>query len=146
MATRTISDASILAQIAAARSRERKARNDGLRAMTARYQRASARIRLGLSTGVEISFPAASVIALRGLTPAQLGSVTLDSSGGTLRWDALDIDLSVAGLILAMVGRTEQARQLARIAGSVSSPAKAIAARRNGAKGGRPRKAASTRS
>ena len=74
MATRTISDASILAQIAAARSRERKARNDGLRAMTARYQRASARIRLGLSTGVEISFPAASVIALRGLTPTQLGS------------------------------------------------------------------------
>lgn len=62
------------------------------------------------------------------------------SPGGTaLRWDTLDVDLSVAGLLLDSVGRRQRSQELARLAGQVTSKAKARAARAIGAKGGRPR-------
>ena len=47
------------------------------------------------------------------------------------------MDLSIPGLLAGVFGtRAHMARQ----AGRATSPAKASAARRNGAKGGRPRK------
>ncbi|PZR07781.1 MAG: DUF2442 domain-containing protein, partial [Azospirillum brasilense] len=52
---------------------------------------------------------------------------------------ALDADLSVPGLLAGLFGtRAFMARQ----AGRATSPAKAAAARANGARGGRPRKSA----
>jgi len=54
-----------------------------------------------------------------------------------LAWDALDLDYTVAGLVNGVFGT---ARWMAARAGRTSSPAKAAAARTNGAKGGRPRK------
>jgi hypothetical protein len=52
---------------------------------------------------------------------------------------ALDIDLSIPGLLAGLFGTTAY---IARRAGRTKSPAKASAARVNGAKGGRPRKSA----
>lgn len=140
MAKQGISDAEILAQIPDARARERTARRDGLRARSARFQRSSDRLILELTNGVQFAIPVVAIPALRKMSAAQISAVALDSSGGALRWDVHDIDLSVAGLVLSAIGKKEQVRQLARLAGSVSSPAKAMAARRNGTKGGRPRK------
>ena len=57
-----------------------------------------------------------------------------------LHWEKLDVDFSVPGLVAGIFGT---ARWMAARAGRASSPAKAAAARANGAKGGRPRKAAS---
>ncbi len=142
MPTRVTTDADILAQIPAARARERRDARDGLRASKARYQRSANRLLIELTNGVTFTFPTQTVPALRDLAAAQLARVTLDASGGGLRWDAVDIDLSVAGLILSVIGPKEQRRQLARLAGSVTSRAKAAAARRNGRKGGRPRRSA----
>lgn len=135
-----ISDAAILAQIPAARARERAARRDGLRATGACYQRARERLVIDLANGVQFAMPTALLPQLRALSATQRAAVRVDPSGAALRWDAADIDLSVAGLILSVIGPKEQARQLARIAGSITTPAKASASRRNGAKGGRPRK------
>jgi hypothetical protein len=45
-------------------------------------------------------------------------------------------------LILSVIGLKEQRLQLARLADSVTSRAKAAAARKNGLKGGRPRRSA----
>jgi predicted butyrate kinase (DUF1464 family) len=59
-----------------------------------------------------------------------------------LHWEDLDADLSVPGLLLSSIGRSERLSELARLAGRAKSPAKAAAARANGAKGGRPRKVA----
>jgi hypothetical protein len=50
------------------------------------------------------------------------------------------VDYSVPGLVAGIFGT---ARWMAARAGRAGSPAKAAAARANGAKGGRPRKAAS---
>lgn len=59
--------------------------------------------------------------------------------GYGLHWEELDVDLSLPGLMAGIFGtRTWMARR----AGQATSAAKAAAARANGAKGGRPRKAA----
>ena len=140
MASRTLSDAEILAQIPAARARERRERKQGLRASTARYDRASRRIILELTNGYLFAFPVRSVPSLNGATTSQLAAVQLDPSGSGLRWETLDVDLSVPGLLFSAVGVEERLRHLAGLAGRVRSDAKARAARANGRKGGRPRK------
>jgi len=140
MASRTLSDAEILAQIPAARARERRERKQGLRASTARYDRASRRIILELTNGYLFAFPVRSVPSLNGATTSQLAAVQLDPSGSGLRWETLDVDLSVPGLLFSAVGVEERLRHLAGLAGGVRSDAKARAARANGRKGGRPRK------
>ena len=62
----------------------------------------------------------------------------MDASGGGLRWNSLDVDVSVPGLLLSALGVDERLRHLASLAGRVSTDAKARAARANGRKGGRP--------
>jgi hypothetical protein len=143
MAIRRLSDAEILQQIPPARVAEQAARRRGHRARAVRFDRAKGRVVLELSSGVLFAFPIAGIPALRRATPVQLAQVATNASGSTLRWDALDVDMSVAGLLLAAVDPAERRRYLAALAGHATSPAKAAAARVNGAKGGRPRKPAS---
>lgn len=135
--------AEILAQIPAARARGARERAAGRRAVSAAYDPQTGRIMMELASGYLFGFPAAAVPALAGATPAQLAAVELSLGGGGLHWEALDVDLSVPGLLLSSVGRAERLRELARLAGATTSEAKAAAARANGAKGGRPPKAAS---
>jgi hypothetical protein len=145
MAT-TISDAALLAQIPAARQAERVARRRGHRAQSVRYDAAHRRIVVELTNDVIFAFPVRALPSLRRATPRELRRVQLSPSGSVLRWPALDVDLSVAGLLLAAIDPAERTRALARLAGRATSPAKADAARANGAKGGRPRKTATPRS
>jgi hypothetical protein len=140
MAGRRLTDAEILAQIPAARAREARARKQGLRATRAKFDRRARRIVLELTSGHSFAFPVKSVRALEGVTDAQLSSVELDPSGVALRWDALDIDLSVPGLLFSAFGERERFSHLASLAGRVTTEAKARAARANGRKGGRPKK------
>ena len=139
MARRRMTDAEILAQIPAARQREKRERRRGLRALNARYDAAARRIELELSNGMLFAFPVQLIRALERLSPSELRKVRVDASGGALRWDERDLDLSVPGLLLASVGEVDRRRYLARLAGSAKSPSKAAAARANGALGGRPR-------
>jgi hypothetical protein len=140
MAKRRPSDAEILAQIPAARSRERRERKRGLRASAARYDRSAGRVVLELTNGCLFAFPVAAIPALRSASPSEVATVEIDPSGGALRWDGLDVDLSVPGLLLSAVGVDERLRHFASLAGSVRSDAKARAARSNGRKGGRPKR------
>jgi hypothetical protein len=140
MGERRLTDAEIVAQIPAARAREARERKQGLRALSATYDRAARRVVLELTNGYSFAFPIAAIRALDGATPTQLASVEIDPSGGALRWDGLDVDLSVPGLLFAAVGVRERLRHLAGLAGMSRSEAKASAARANGLKGGRPAK------
>lgn len=141
MAKRHLTRAEILAQLPAARARERAARYAGMRARSASYDAQRDLLVLELTNGVLFGFPTTVVPVLRGLTPRQLGRVALSPSGGGLHWDEADVQLSVPGLLLASFSRSEAGRELARVAGRSRSDAKARAARANGARGGRPRKA-----
>lgn len=139
------SKAKILAQLPAARAREARARRAGLRATAASYDRRTGRVMLELTSGYVFGFPTAAIPALDGASPEQLATVELSPGSSGLHWDALDVDLSVPGLLLASLGRSQRLSELARLAGQVTSPAKAAAARANGAKGGRPKKKAARR-
>jgi hypothetical protein len=140
MASRRLTEADILAQIATARTRETRERRQGRRASSARYDRATRRIELELTNGIHFAFPVEAIPSLAAASDDELADVRLDAAGGGLIWDAIDVDLSVPGLILSAVEPGERRRHLAGMAGRARSHAKAQAARANGRKGGRPRK------
>ncbi len=132
----------ILRQVQAARAREVRERATGRRAVSAYYDRQSGRVMMELTSGFVFGFPAKSIPALAKASPQQLAAVELSPRGSGLHWEDLDTDLSVPGLLLSSIGRSERFSELARLAGRTKSPAKAAAARANGTKGGRPRKVA----
>ena len=111
------------------------------RASAARYDAATGRVVVDLVNGCGYAFPTRLVQDLRGASAADLADVRVDGPGFNLRFPALDVDLYVPALVAGIFGsRAWMTRELARIAGRATSPAKASAARANGAKGGRPRK------
>ena len=80
---------------------------------------------------------------LAGPDPADLAEIEITPSGLGLHWPRLDADVYVPGFMKGIYGtRRWMAALLGAEGGKSSSPAKAAAARTNGAKGGRPRKQA----
>lgn len=111
-----------------------------LRATTASYDAANHRVLVELTGGVLFGIPLARLPEIAHASPRQLDAVEVVGAGNVLHWEALDADYSVPALALSMIPRAAAAKELARLAGSATSRAKATAARTNGKKGGRPRK------
>lgn len=127
--------------IANAAERGRDSLQSEPRARKARYDRRSGRIVVELTNGCSFAFPAHRAQGLERASDNILSKVEILGAGLGLHWDALDVDLSVPGLLAGMFGTKKYMdRQRAARAGATTSRAKAAAARRNGAKGGRPRK------
>lgn len=127
------------AQIDAALERGNAARLREPRAAAARYDRRLDRVVVELTNGCTFAFPPRLAQGLENATEDQLAAIEILGAGYGLHWDALDADLSIPGLLAGLFGTKAY---MARQAGQAISPAKAAAARANGAKGGRPRKAA----
>jgi hypothetical protein len=127
------------AEIDAALARGAAARRLEPRAARARYDRALDRVVVELTNGCSFAFPPRLAQGLEHATADQLAAVEVLGVGSGLHWDALDVDLALPGLLAGLFGT---ASWMARQAGRASSPAKAAAARANGAKGGRPRRSA----
>ena len=108
------------------------------RAASARYDGQAQRIVVELTSGATFAFPPALVQHLRGASPEQLAEIEVSAAGFGLHWPQLDEDYTVKGLMNGVFGT---AKWMAAKAGRATSPAKAAAARANGKKGGRPRKA-----
>jgi hypothetical protein len=125
------------AQIDAAAERGRIARRTEPRAASARYDRRLGRVIVELTNGCTFTFPPRLAQGLESATADQLAAVEVLGVGYGLHWEALDVDLSIPGLLAGLFGTKAY---MARQAGRATSPAKAVAARANGAKGGRPRK------
>ena len=99
------------------------------------------KIRVELNTGLEIAFPPYAAQGLAQATDKALTNVHVTPFGLGLHWPDCDADLLVSGLVEGLLGtRSFMKLHLSR-AGQSTSPAKAKAARQNGLKGGRPRKA-----
>lgn len=135
-----MSDAADLtdAEMDAAFARGEAARRAEPRASAARYDPALDRVVVELTNGCTFAFPPRLAQGLEGATPEQLAAVEVLGAGYGLHWEALDADLSLPGLMAGLFGT---AAHMARQAGRATSPAKAAAARANGARGGRPRRA-----
>ncbi len=111
------------------------------RAAAARYDAASGRIVVDLTNDCTFAFPARRVQELADASDAEIAAVEIAGAGFGLHWAARDADVSLQGLMGGLFGTKAWMSELARRAGQSRSPAKTAAARVNGAKGGRPRKA-----
>lgn len=109
------------------------------RAAAVRYDPRLERVVVDLTNGCLFAFPPRLAQGLEAATDAELATVEVLGAGYGLHWEALDVDLSVPGLLAGLFGTQAY---MARRAGLATSAAKAAASRANGAKGGRPRKVA----
>ena len=72
-------------------------------------------------------------------TPEQIAACRIRENGASLHWDELDVQMTTIA-ILQVAFKFTTVSSNARRAGAARTHAKAAAARRNGAKGGRPKK------
>jgi hypothetical protein len=127
-------------EIEAARERGRIADATEPRAKSASYDAATSRLIIELKNGSTFIIPVHLIQGLAEATYAERAEIELWGDGFALRWEALDLDFTVPGLVAGIFGTR---KYMSSLAGRATSPAKAAAARANGAKGGRPRKVAS---
>ena len=73
-------------------------------AVSARYEQGSARLIVGLHTGVEIAVPVALLGDLAGAPPEHLSEISVTPSGLGLHWPRLDADVYVPALLEGRFG------------------------------------------
>jgi hypothetical protein len=127
------------AQIDAALERGKIAQASEPRAAAARYDKRRGQVVVDLTNGCTFAFPPRMAQGLEMATDDELSKIEILGRGYGLHWEGLEVDLSIPGLLAGIFGTSAY---MARRAGQATSPAKAKAARAHGAKGGRPRKAA----
>ena len=110
------------------------------RAASATYSQRNAALEIVLRNGAMLSLPVRLIPWLRDVAPQVVRAVEILDDGGGLHWEAIDLDLSVPALVTSALEGPHWMAELGRSGGRRKSPAKAAAARKNGAKGGRPRK------
>jgi hypothetical protein len=108
------------------------------RAHTAAYDPKKCLVLVELRSGFAFGFPPERVSGLDESSAKELAEVEISPSGDGLRWNDLDVHVSLTGLIAEAMNLKEWAP---RIMGQARSSKKARASRINGLKGGRPRKA-----
>jgi hypothetical protein len=122
---------------------------DWLRAASANVNRRKKILTITMVGDLVISVPLARINdAFPNAMPLEdprIGNVRVEDNGSTIEWPELEIDFSVAEMLPEFMG-IATAKAVARKAASTKSPARAATARKNGSKGGRPRKKELTRS
>ena len=108
------------------------------RANSVRYDVHQGLLVVELRTGFAFGFPPERVPGLEKLDAKKLAVVRISPSGDGLHWDEVGVDVSLTGLVSEALNLREWAP---RFMGQTRSEAKARAARLNGMKGGRPRRA-----
>ncbi len=110
------------------------------RAVLAEYHPAERRVHVELSNGALFAFPVDDAQGLADASDEDIAAVDISPSGYALEWRSIDVDLLLEPLMRGVLGTREWMREIGRRGGRRTSKRKASAARRNGAKGGRPRK------
>jgi len=142
MATWTINNNDLDDQIKQAKRAGVVALENEPRASAARYSPSRRQVIVELTNGCSFIFPVDKAQGLAGASNKDLADVKVLGQGFGLHWEKLDVDLSIPALVVGLFGSKAWMQELARRGGASTSPAKAAAARSNGAKGGRPRRTA----
>jgi len=130
-----------LEEIKQAKKRGAAVLKEGPTAISARYDHASGKVIVELSSGLQIAFSHKNAQGLENGTPGELEVIEIASSGLGLHFPKLDADLYVPGLLQGVFGsKAWTAARSGAKGGASKSPAKTVAARANGTKGGRPKK------
>jgi len=128
-------------EFALATKRGQELRREGPTATAARYDRRTQRIKIMLSSGVELAFAPQKAQGLENASAQALSKIEITPSGAGLYFPDLDVDIYLPSLLLGILGsRKWAASRLGALGGRSSSAAKISASRRNGRLGGRPRK------
>ena len=131
--------ATTIAQIDSALTQARKFAASDRRVVRAEYERKHDLLTLHLDDGVRVSIPRSNLQGLQDAKPTQMSKIEILGRGTGLHWPLLDVDHYVPGLLNHVFGTGRWMAELGRRGGSVTSAAKAAAARANGRKGGRPK-------
>jgi hypothetical protein len=94
---------------------------------------------LELRNGASVTIPVKSIPELASQPAKELAKVKVDGFGEGLLWPSLDVAISAPGLLAEFFGYATRAK-IARAGGRARTPAKVSAARKNGRKGGRPKR------
>jgi hypothetical protein len=124
----------------AARARGKARAEEASAVVDARYDRVSDAVQLVFRGGGSMTIPRRFIPGLEGQPVSALDAISVSPAGDALLWTSLDADVYVPGLVERAFGHRLFAAASGRRGGRRRSKAKAAAARRNGAKGGRPRK------
>jgi hypothetical protein len=111
------------------------------RALSARFDRHSGRIVIGLNSGLEVGFLPQRTQGLEKAAPAALEKIEISPSGYGIHFPKLDVDVYLPALLEGVHGtRRWMAARLGSLGGMSRSRGKIAAARKNGKLGGRPAK------
>ncbi len=91
-------------QIAAARKAAMIADATDPRALSANYNTQTGQVIVNLKNGAVYSFPSAIAQGLSNAPNELIAAVEVTPSGDGLHWEALDVDLTVKGLLLGVFG------------------------------------------
>jgi hypothetical protein len=113
------------------------------KATAARYDRASGRVVIRLSSKLDVSFSPHDAEGLEHAKPSQLEEIEISPSGFGIHFPKLDADLYLPTLLEGFLGSKRwMASRLGELGGKSKSVAKKAASRANGKLGGRPKKVA----
>lgn len=98
------------------------------------------RIELRTGTGWGFVIDRANIKEFERIAPSEMTQMRLSPAGTALHLDGHNVHVSVDGLLASLRPFSLFSKLLARRGGMAKSRAKKQASRRNGAKGGRPRK------
>src|SRR3990167_5175367 len=127
--------------LAQAVERGSKRNDSGIRAASLRYLPLIKSLLVVFADKTAVALPVHNYPELSKLTVAQLKRVSLGIAGSALCLEEADLHVSIAGLVGASAPLRRMAVTIAAARnGSRTSESKAMAARENGLKGGRPRK------
>jgi hypothetical protein len=104
------------------------------------YDRNTSQLVVELNNGVTFLVPTNLLQGLAGAAPEDLEQVSLGPRGASLHWEKIEVDFSLAGLIVGILGTRAWMAELGKRGGRAKTEAKAAAAQANGKKGGRPEK------
>jgi hypothetical protein len=111
-APKRFTEAELLAQIAEADARAAEEDRTEPRARAATFDATTRRVRIELKNGCVFEFPADLGQGLRGASDDDLAQIAVFPGGIGVRWDSLDVDLSVTGLVSGVFGTRAWVRQL----------------------------------
>jgi Protein of unknown function (DUF2442) len=126
----------------AARARGQARAQDASALVDAHYDSESDAVVLLFQGGGSMTIPRHAIPGLERQPASALESMRVSPAGDALLWPAIDADVYVPGLVERAFGNRLFAAAVGRRGGQQRTKAKRAAARRNGAKGGRPRKRA----
>jgi len=108
--------------------------------LSVHYDPHLARVVIVLASGLELAFSPKHAQGLENAQPADLAEIEITPSGLGIHFPRLDADLYLPALLEGFLGTKRwMAVEMGKVGGTVTSEAKASAARQNGKLGGRPK-------